>query len=117
MVWCSFLYWHARLLLRCETVHESVHSRGTETKVAMKANKVILGKWLCEDVCNIVNGLDISNSKFVIGYQIMDSVVLDTNMLYLWVPNVVFSQTTSSVIVVVADRFQPPHRGSSGLRR
>jgi hypothetical protein len=97
-----------RLLLRCETV-STVYSRGTESKVAIKTNKVVSSEGLHKDVCNIVNRADPCNSELVVSHQIIDRVIFDTNVFDLWMPNIVFCQMTCHIVVTM-------EKGGSSLR-
>jgi hypothetical protein len=94
MLLCSSSRWRARLLL-------IVHGRGAESKVATKTNKVVASEGLCKDVRDVVNRADSSDSELMVSHQITDRVIFYANVFYLWVPNVILSQTTRRVVVAV----------------
>ena len=72
-----------------------------ETEVVLKLKEVRAGEGFRKNVGNVVAGPNPRDGEFFVGNEFSDRVVLYSNMFNLWMPHMVFSQATRSVVVAV----------------
>jgi hypothetical protein len=115
--WCSSLS-HRALLLTPKGVWlftAAPHVEGqlmctvdVKTEVVVEAKEVGMAQWFGENVYNVVERSNLSNTEFPIVDHVPNVVEFYLNVLHMWVEHMVFCEAGGCIIVTI-------QRGQSGF--